>query len=206
MEPPRQANITTRDGQRGLADLPQTAKEGDDVLVRLENGRQVLVPYDVLVAQPDGGYYLPVDVRGFETRQEAGAEDDVVVIPIAEEHLEVQKRQVRSGGVRVTKTVEEREEQVDEAGFREEVDVERVPINEIIDEPVAPRVEGDTLIVPLLEEVLVVEKRLVLKEEVRITRRRIDMPRQETVTLRREEAHIERIPGEARPERDTGTV
>ena len=54
------------------------------------------------------------------------------------------------------------------------------------------RSEEDTLIIPVLEEVLVVEKRLLLKEEVRITKRE-ETHTPQRVTLRREEAAVERI-------------
>ena len=63
------------------------------------------------------------------------------------------------------------------------------------------RQEGDTLIVPVLEEVLVVEKRLLLKEEVRITRTRTEVHSPQAVTLRSEEAVIEEIAPE-NPRRD----
>jgi stress response protein YsnF len=71
--------------------------------------------------------------------------------------------------------------------------VERVPINHIVEGPVSVRSEGDTLVISLLEEVLVVEKRLLLKEEVRITRRRVDTHAPQRVTLRREDAVVKRI-------------
>ena len=61
------------------------------------------------------------------------------------------------------------------------------------------RREGDVVIVPVMEEVLVVEKRLMLKEELHI---RIDVTRREetrTVRLRREHAEIDRD-GTAVPE------
>jgi len=68
----------------------------------------------------------------------------------------------------------------------------------VVDGP-APesRIEGDVMIVPVLEEVVVVKKQLVLKEELHITRRRIAERDSRTVTLRREEATVERIePGD----------
>ncbi|MCA1628121.1 MAG: YsnF/AvaK domain-containing protein, partial [Acidobacteria bacterium] len=61
--------------------------------------------------------------------------------------------------------VREREEIVDELLLKEAVEVERVIINREVDAPVPVRYEGETMIVPVLEEMLVVEKRLVLKEE-----------------------------------------
>ena len=54
------------------------------------------------------------------------------------------------------------------------------------------REEGDTTIIPVIEEVLVVEKRLFLKEEIRIRRTQTTQLHEETVTLRREEVVIER--------------
>ncbi len=120
-------------------------------------------------------------------------ESDAVVIPIVEEMLTVDKRTVITGGVRVVKRVTEREEEIDEALLRETVRVERVPINQIVTEAPAARQEGDTLIVPVLEEVLVTEKRLLLKEEVRITRTQTTVHDPQTVTVRSEEAVLEDI-------------
>lgn len=121
------------------------------------------------------------------------------VIPVLEEELEVGTRRVETGGgVRVDKTVEEREASIDEPLTKEEVEVERVAVDRAVDGPVAVRYEGDTMIVPVLEEVLVVEKRLVLKEEIRITRRRSEVHAPQRVVLRREHATVERI-GEYEP-------
>jgi uncharacterized protein (TIGR02271 family) len=117
--------------------------------------------------------------------------NSVRVIPLVEEVLDVQTRRVESGGVRVRKTVHEREEQIDEPVWQDEVEVEHLMLNRVVDGP-APtvRTEGDVLIIPLLEEVLVVQKQLMLREEVRITKRRTQAPAAQKVTLRREEAHV----------------
>ena len=82
---------------------------------------------------------------------------------------------------------------VDEPLLREEVNIERVPVNRVVEGPVQVRREGNTLIVPLLEEVLVVEKRLMLKEELHITKRRFETREPRAVTLRTAEANIERV-------------
>lgn len=60
--------------------------------------------------------------------------------------------------------------------MREDCEVKRVPVRKLIDQPAEPRQEGDTLIFPLMEEVLVIEKRLMLREELHITRRREQAP------------------------------
>jgi stress response protein YsnF len=61
-----------------------------------------------------------------------------------------------------------------------------------VEGPISAHSEEDTLIIPVLEEVLVVEKRLLLKEEVRITTRRVETHAPKRVVLRREEATVER--------------
>jgi stress response protein YsnF len=77
--------------------------------------------------------------------------------------------------------------------MREEVHVRRVPINRVVDGPIPVRHVGDTMIISLLEEVLVVEKRLMLKEELHITKGEVETYKPQRVILRSEEATIERV-------------
>jgi len=60
----------------------------------------------------------------------------------------------------------------------------------------AVRDEGDTIVIPIVEEVLVIERRLLLKEEVRVRRVRSTERHQETVTLRHHEAVVTHLPAE----------
>jgi uncharacterized protein (TIGR02271 family) len=120
--------------------------------------------------------------------------DEETVIPVIQEELEVGTRRIETdSGVRIVKSVQEREELVDELLTRDEVEVERIAVNRYIEAPPSVRYEGDTMIVPVLEEVLVVEKRLLLKEELRVTRRASEYRAPQRVTLRREIADVERI-------------
>lgn len=112
-------------------------------------------------------------------------------IPVIREEAVVRTRQVERGGVRVHKTVNEREEVIEQPTYQEQVQVERVAIGQPIQAMPEVREEGDTLIIPVVEEMLVVEKRLVLKEEVRITRRRTQTNEQARVVLREEQVTIE---------------
>jgi uncharacterized protein (TIGR02271 family) len=68
-----------------------------------------------------------------------------------------------------------------------------VLINRVVDASVPVRYEDDTMIVPIMEEVLVVEKRLVLKEELYIRKRRVETHRPQQVMLRSEEVRVERL-------------
>jgi len=164
-------------------------------LVQFDDGRQLFVPVTALRQQEDGSFVLNLDAAELERRQATGSEADVqpLVVPVMVEELDVQKRQVTTGRVRISKVVHEREELIDEPLLREEVVIERVAINRFVDAVIPVRYEGDTMIVSLLEEVPVVEKRLMLKEELRITKRQTEAHKPVHVTLRSEEATVERI-------------
>ncbi len=120
-------------------------------------------------------------------------EHDREVIPVVEERAVVLKRKKLTGGVRVRTVVHEDKEVVDEPLATEEVEVERVPLDRWVKAPVPVRQEGETTIITLLEEVAVVEKRLRATEEVRITKRRTTRQTSQHVTLRHEEAVVERL-------------
>lgn len=128
--------------------------------------------------------------------------DDRGVIPVVEEQAVILKRRKLTEGVRVSTVVSEREEVVDEPLVIEEVDVERVPLDRWVDGPVPERQDGETTIITLLEEVVVVEKRLRAVEEVRITKRRTTRRAAQRVTLRREEAVVDRLDATSRQDRD----
>lgn len=122
-------------------------------------------------------------------------EGEPLVIPVVEENVQLERRWVDTGrGVRVEKKVTEREEPLDELLTREELSVERVAIDRLVEgAPPTQHLEGDTLVVPVLEEVLVVERKLKLKEEVRITRRRHLVHAPQRVKLKSEEVSVERF-------------
>jgi uncharacterized protein (TIGR02271 family) len=165
------------------------------VLVQLENGQQVLVLAGALVQQPDGSYVLPLSLAELEHAGSGGStdHDNSLVIPRIEEEPDIQKQVVETGKVRITKVVHEREALVDEPLGREEVEITRVPIQRVVDRPIPVRYEDDTVVISILEEVLVVEKRLMLKEELHIRKQRREVHQPQQITLRSEEAHIERL-------------
>ena len=113
-------------------------------------------------------------------------------LPLAEENLVLQRRTVETGTVRVRTVLQSREEVARAEIYRQAVSVEHVPINREIDEIPTPWEDGDTLVIPIVEEVLVVEKRLILREEVRVRRRREVDHIEQPVTLRTMEALVER--------------
>ena len=117
---------------------------------------------------------------------------DEARIPLAEERIRLDVDKVETGRVRVKTIVDEREVFVRQTLERTDVQIERVLIDRMVDVAPVIRQDGDVLIVPVVEEVIVAEKRLVLKEELRIrtirTRDEVEAP----VTLRSVRADIER--------------
>ena len=117
-------------------------------------------------------------------------------VPVVREEVQVEKQVVDTGrGVRIHKTVAEHPCHIDERLLRDDVEVSHVPVDRIVPLDAAPatRYEGDTLVVPILEEVLVVERRVRIKEEVRITRTRREEHHAETVMLKSEQVSVERF-------------
>ncbi|MFL6579319.1 MAG: YsnF/AvaK domain-containing protein [Burkholderiales bacterium] len=120
--------------------------------------------------------------------------DAAITIPLASEEVELSKRAVQQAVVRIQTKVREEERIIETRLLKDEVTVERVEMNRPIESPMEPRYEGEVLVIPVIEEVLVVSKQLVLKEELRITQRSVARPHAQAVLLRHEEATVEREP------------
>jgi uncharacterized protein (TIGR02271 family) len=127
--------------------------------------------------------------------------DSALTLPVYEEQLRVATRRVDTGrGVRVSKSVAEQPYEFEQALSHQRVEVRRIPVDEVVASGAAPasRYEGDTLIVPVVEEVLVVEKRWRIREEIRITTVANATSHRESGTLRSEQVSVERF-GDAPP-------
>jgi uncharacterized protein (TIGR02271 family) len=121
-------------------------------------------------------------------------EQEVAAIPLVEERVLVDKRQIEAGRTRIRVSVAEREEQVPVELTHDEVEIERVPKNVALASLPSVRLEGTTTIIPVVEEVVVVEKRLVLVEEIHVRRRSRTDRHEVPVTLRAEQVDIDREP------------
>lgn len=228
-------------GGRVLGDLD------DGVVVRLDDGRNVLLPAEALRRESDGSYTVAFDLdpalggaapaeraveaarsgdplatnerggRGVPAapgRERSGASGtapagaapavrDGGVIPVLTEELVVERRSHVTGGVRLHKTVQERVAIIDEPVVRERVTVERIAVDRPLRDGQIPTVreQDGVLIVPVIEEVLVVEKRLMLKEELHVRRVREETRDRQEIPLRRERIDVERF--EAAPDGET---
>jgi uncharacterized protein (TIGR02271 family) len=192
------SRVQDKDGVWGtvLPGAPHVPSHAAQVVVQTEDDRQFLVPTDLLVQQSDGSYALPCRLAELEPYPSAprGHQDEPLVIPVLVEELEVQKRVVETGKVRLTKVVHERETLVDEPLWRDHVTITRVPIERVVEGPVPMREEEGTTILSIVEEVLVVAKRWMLREEIHIRTERLETHQTQRMTLRSEEVQIARVP------------
>ena len=216
--------LTDLEGRRAKAEL---LSRGDrHKRLRLESGRTLLLSEDALVKQHTGDYYLlltltelnaladtaPERAGGMDeddAKTKGNTADDTakdiaedIVIPVAEERIVVHRRRVEGATTRIVKRVLEDTQTVDETLLGEEVEVKRVKVDREVESVEPIRTEGDTTIIPLYEEVLVTEKRLVLAEELHVTKKQTERREEQRVTLRREEVSVERLEPEEVAEQD----
>jgi uncharacterized protein (TIGR02271 family) len=113
-------------------------------------------------------------------------------IPLHEEEVSVSRREIEKANVQIALVTGTREQLIDEELTHVRVEIERVPIGRTVEVAPPIRHEEDITIIPVVEEVVVVERRLVLKEEVRVWRVSTKERHQETVVLRQQEAVVTR--------------
>jgi uncharacterized protein (TIGR02271 family) len=119
-------------------------------------------------------------------------EDHPSVIPLVEETVRVDKEEVITGRVRVRTLTEEVDQVVGHDLDAENVEISRVAINREVSEAPGIRQEGDTTIISLVEEIIVVTKRLVVTEEIHLRRVRSTEHVETTINLRKQHAIVER--------------
>jgi uncharacterized protein (TIGR02271 family) len=172
--------------------LPRAPENGAErVALTLESGAVVEVPRNQLDQRPDGSWFLNMSRRDILAKAPSSPKQ-TVVIPVVQEEPIISKREIATGAVRVEVHPSTRSEGLDVPLMEEEAEVQRVPVNRIVERAEAARIEGDVTIIPVYEEVAVVERRLMLKEEIHIRRRRTTRREHLSVPLRTEEVRVTR--------------
>jgi stress response protein YsnF len=124
-----------------------------------------------------------------------------VTIPEIEETVDISTRVVETGVVRITKHVEEVQRTFHPKLHEQRTHVDRVPVNRVVKTAPQVRTEGDTTIIPVVEEVVV--KLLLLKEEIHVRTETVDKAcSPKDVTLRRERIDVQREASES-PDKKT---
>jgi len=129
--------------------------------IQLDSGEEILVSSDALEVQPDGSFFLHSSIAEKTKDQQPSS-------------TPVETQQPVPATLANNKALEDKL-------YRDGYSIERVKVDRFITEPVAQRQEGDTLILPVMEEVLVVEKRMMLREEIRITKVRDEVKEARTL-------------------------
>ena len=125
-------------------------------------------------------------------RAEAGREGGT--IPIVEEVARVETRVVDKGGVRVSTRIDEVTERLETPLRQQSATTERVRVDRVVDAVPEPRLEGDVIVVPIVEERAFITKQLVVTEEIRIRLDEVATTDVAEVALRKERVVIDRIP------------
>jgi uncharacterized protein (TIGR02271 family) len=191
--------VIGQDGLKGvlLDPLPEHVGANDRVRIQFTDGRLLELPTSSIVMSSDGICLIPIGPADLQP-QAGSTFEQVGSIPVLAEELVVEKKPVQTGGVRVKRHVLDHEETVEVSLLREHVDIRHVILDREVNGPLPVRQEGDTTIIPIVEEVLVVEKRFRLKEEIHVRRTVHEQLHRERVTVGRQEAEVEEFDAEGR--------
>jgi uncharacterized protein (TIGR02271 family) len=158
---------------------------------RLDRAEQILLANDGEIQRNFDEHQ-----REFATGSHQGAERKVTEsedgrIQLLSERLLVNKQRVNTGEVRVRKEVRTEQQNIQVPVTREELVIERAPVSEsqAINREIGA---GDEIRVPLSEERVEVEKRPVVREEVRVGKRAIEETRNVSDQTRHEELKVDR--------------
>src|SRR6478736_7400113 len=116
---------------------------------------------------------------------------------ILQEEANIDKKIVESGKVYIHKKVQETDEEISVPVSHESVTIKKVTVNKYVDVAPLVRNEGNTTIIPVIKEVLVIEKKLLLVEEVHVIKEVIETTEEHTIPLRKEEIEVERYKRES---------
>lgn len=181
----------------------------DGLDVRLdETGQLMQVPYDVIDDDASTDDLVIIsgavsdgvnDVTERADLGQVGEVGDHQTLSLVGEEAIAHVREVDRGKVLIHKRVETMPHEAQVEVGTDRVDIERVPVNEEYDSAPGTRQEGDTLIVPVVEEVLVVSKRYRVVEEVHVRKVRDVETQILQEELRREVVDVEEVDEQGQP-------
>lgn len=119
-------------------------------------------------------------------------EGDEARLTLSEEELAVRKQRMAAGEVDIHKRVETEHVSTPVTTMREEAVVERRPISDATLQAGTARIEGDEIRIPLMEEEVIVEKRVVPTEELVVRKHTVQETETVEADLRKERVDIDR--------------
>lgn len=186
---------STRDAfkQMGLG-----TTEADEYYRHVENGKLVLY----VNSNYSKSYKPYTDAKTEDAiTTDRGSHEDEEHLRLHEERLSVDKERVQTGEVNVGKHVVEEQQTIEVPVEREEIYIERRPVNEEVHSGTDGSTEkgvyddGEAIHIPLTEERVEVSKKNVVSEEIIVSKRKVQDTEVVNETVRHEEADIdEQIP------------
>jgi uncharacterized protein (TIGR02271 family) len=181
---------------RSLVETAPSLGHEDEVTPEFE--RRVRLHYGLDAEERVGsgtvytGAAEPTEVRSAERAPDMSVhEEDDVRVRRSEEEIRVETREREAGEMRVRKRVRTERERLTVPKKRVEVSVDRVPVEGADEAATAPQIGEEEIVVPVVEEEIVVEKRPVVKEEIHIRKRVVEEVEVVEEDVRREEVEID---------------
>jgi uncharacterized protein (TIGR02271 family) len=137
-----------------------------------------------------------INIGSISEQNEKLNQQGQIIIPVIEEQLIIEKEVIESGKIRIIKQVNNEEVISDVTLVKDDIEIERVSKNEFISAIPDIHYEGETMVIPVVKEVAVVEKRLMLVEQIRVTKRKTESVEQLHNVVRKENVTIENIKNE----------
>jgi uncharacterized protein (TIGR02271 family) len=172
-----------------VAQLDVDIKGGDHISVPAEEVQIDRVRREVRIqGYGPGGYQTATGADRVATSADRASTRTDERLTRSEEELRVGTRSVEAGEVVVGKHVETEHKKVPVNLKREEIVIERRPVNR---EAGASDIREDQIRVPLMEEEAVVDKRAVVKEELVVGKRVVEDQQTVDAEVRREEFDVD---------------
>jgi stress response protein YsnF len=116
-------------------------------------------------------------------------------IPVVEETIQIKRELIDKGRIRFTKKVDEETVEIPLTSTTQQYSIERISVNRYVEEaPPGIRYEGKTMIISIIEEEAVIQKRLKIVEELHITSAEIETRTKTEVNLKKERIIIKKDP------------
>ena len=191
-------DVLDRDGDK-IGKAGETLGQFFNVDAGFLGTKEYYVPFSAITEVRDDAVFLNVDKdeldsMGWDRRPDEAsyasgrmAESERDTMRLREEELQARKTPVETGRVQLGKEVVEEQRTMEVPVTREEVYVERHPVErQPADTPIDTS-ESEAIRVPVREERVEVEKQPVVYEEVGVGKRQVSETQQVSDTVRREE-------------------
>jgi uncharacterized protein (TIGR02271 family) len=181
------SQVEIEDSEGEIATIYGLSKDESSLIVRLANQQLLYVPVTYIKTKSSDRYSI---THSFAELHDMPPNRDTY--PVIEEKPIIGKKTVETGRIQIKKTVEEVPTRFEQTLNKEEFQISSVAVDETRDEPAQMRTEGDLTIIPVQEEVLVVIKKYLVREEIQIRKVRTERTESIEIPLKKESVSIDK--------------